>query len=116
MTTLVHRLDVLRINWFGNAINEAKPLGQLNPRQPLEALKDQVLFDGAFDNQPVAMIAVTRRQNPVWLNRVPESYVFQWFQPFLNILNIFKNNHPKIVSDHCFETQISNAKELSHEL
>lgn len=116
MRGLMHRLDVLRIDWFWNAWRQIEALGQLNAHHCFEAIQDQALFDRALGNQTVAMLPIFDPEDPIGRNCFPQFNIAQWGQPFFHLFDIFKNNHLNNLSDHCFATQISDAKGLAHEL
>ena len=112
----MHRLDILRINWLWNAWWQAEALGQVYAHHSFEAIQDQALFDRALGNQTITMFPIFDPEYPIGRNAVPQFDIAQWGQPFFDFFNVFKNNHLSNLPDCCFQTQISEARELPHEL
>ncbi len=106
----VRATQVLRVYRFIDAICQAEADLQLHPRHGLKAAQDFLFGDAAFGKDLIEMRPVCARADVPQLYSIPEAFVIKGCEPFFYVLNVFKNNHIRSVSDHALTTQIWEVK------
>ena len=102
----MHRCQILCICRLKDAIPKAKAFGQRQPDHHAQAFKNRVPLDPSAGDQAVAVGTIVLFKDRPRLCRIPDRGIALLGHPFLNILNILKNNHANTVPDLLAMTQI----------
>lgn len=87
---------------------EAQHLGDLQPREVLEAAQHKRLVDAPCDLFIAKMLRIKVQIKR--LNRLPELFVIHRLKPLYDIISIFKIMHGINVSNRAFPAQILSGK------
>lgn len=98
--------EILPIRWLVYAEEQVELLGNGVFSHAFKAGEDQILFDPAARNQPVAMVARSYGEHLIGRNRFPKRNIAHGFKPFFHVLNVFKNYHGSSVPDWILPMQI----------
>ena len=102
--------QILGVGRLIDAMCEAKTDLQLDPRHGLEAAQHLLFRYAAFGKDAVKMRPVCASPDVPRLYSSPKVRVIKGCQPLFHVLNVFKNNHSRIVPDHVSRAQIWEGK------
>ena len=81
---------------------------QFDPGHALQHVEDRFCIDLAFGDGLVAVIA-RLKDKVIGLDGIPKALIVHWFEPFFNVVYVFKSSHVSRIARADSAAQISPA-------